>query len=271
MNGEEGAIVASEGMLPIPRASIDEMKKVFSFINDMKKALMTEGTDYIKQGKKQYTARSGFAKLAMGFGLSDEILEEHEIHGGDGEFIGWRVKVRVWQHKSGRQSYGVGACTTEEDNIQKKEKSTPGRAFHHDTYATAHTRALNRAISNIVGSAEVSAEEMRASYDSARKPVESGQSLVLPEGFLTPEWDFSGELKAQGWDHVDVAITTWIADSGLDENMFIVESDRARAILKTSVYLGDSFGDVSRMLAAAGFIWRPATKGWVMLRPEGIE
>ena len=269
MGGDETGIVPADGMLPIPRASIEDMKAVASFIDNMKKALMVEDVDYVRDGRKQYTTRSGFAKLALGFGLSDEIIEEHELLDKDDEFLGWRVKVRVWQPGSGRQSNGVGACTVLEDNIQRKEKRTPGRAVHHDTYATAHTRALNRAISNIVGSAEVSAEEMRAG--TTYRESDQRNSLVLPEGFKIPDWDFVDALKGEGWGNIINIALNWIGDSGLDPGAWTIETEELRALAKCGVFLGDSFGEVSRMLHAAGFTWRQEKKAWVLLKPEGVE
>jgi hypothetical protein len=48
---------------------------------------------------------------------------------------------------------GIGTCSTTERKFSKPE---------HDILAIAHTRAKNRAISDLIGLGEVSAEELEA-------------------------------------------------------------------------------------------------------------
>jgi hypothetical protein len=86
------------------------------------------------------------------FNLSDEIVEAEKIMAQGSEDYTWRFVVRVTA-PNGRTALGVGMCSTEERNFAHKD---------HDVYATAHTRAKNRAISDIIGAGEVSAEEIQA-------------------------------------------------------------------------------------------------------------
>ena len=57
--------------------------------------------------------------------------------------------------------------------------------MEHDVYATAHTRAKNRAISDLVGGGEVSAEEMLAmggALQKQRKPKPVDREPEQPQG-----------------------------------------------------------------------------------------
>ncbi len=54
---------------------------------------------------------------------------------------------------NGRQTEGVAICTSTEKKFAHPE---------HDVYTTCHTRAKNRAISDMIAAGEVSAEEMEA-------------------------------------------------------------------------------------------------------------
>ena len=116
---------------------------------------MLDDSDYQKIGDKQYKKKSAWRKLARAFSISDEIIkEEHEVNE---KYEVWRIHVKA-SSTSGRSAVGVGSCSTRE------------RAFahiEHDVYATAHTRAKNRAISDILGSGETSAEEIEPELKTA--------------------------------------------------------------------------------------------------------
>ena len=68
---------------------------------------------------------------------------------------------------NGRSTVGVGICSIY-DKISNKDMSQPSNFMlrqrfsnaEHDIPSTAHTRAKNRAISDMIGAGEVSAEEM---------------------------------------------------------------------------------------------------------------
>ena len=112
---------------------------------------MLDATDYAEIAGKKYKKRSAYRKLARAFSISDEIIKEEREDLEKGGVI-WRIHVKA-SSGGGRSSVGVGSCSTRE------------RAFahvDHDVYAIAHTRAKNRAISDLIGSGEVSAEEIEA-------------------------------------------------------------------------------------------------------------
>lgn len=107
--------------------------------------------------------RSGWRAIQLAFNINDGIVKEETVMHPDGTNYTVRIWVKAWHAKSGRQVMGVGSCSTDE----------PGKVFqrpHHDVYATAHTRAKNRAISDIVGAGEVSAEEIGSTYSSSSSP-----------------------------------------------------------------------------------------------------
>jgi hypothetical protein len=100
-----------------------------------------QGKDFIK--------KSGWRKFATFYNLTDRIVEETRINCPDGSFI-WKVKAECIA-PNGRRTEGVAMCSS-------AEKS--GARIEHDTYSTAHTRAKNRAISDMIAAGEVSAEEV---------------------------------------------------------------------------------------------------------------
>lgn len=270
--GETSIVPKKEQFIDIPRMSIEDLQELTKFVNDVKKTLMTEGKDYIVQKGKQYTARSGFAKLAQGFDLSDEILKEEEMH-KEGAFYGYNYTIRVF-NRMGRQAIGVGSCTMDEPNLVH-HKDRP----YHDCRSIAFTRAWNRAVSNFVGSADVSAEEMSIGpeFDRGLKTVQSEQRQAYPspEKIDTPTWDFTEGLVQQGWEAVDGLAEAYLFDMGyqMPKDAFEVGHDVAKAWVRNAqgVFLGDAFAEVNTVLMIAGFKYNKNEKRWRFTKPEGVE
>lgn len=136
-------------------------------------ALLDE-TDYQKISGKNAKKKSAWRKLATAFKISDEIVNEQLIFDDvDGQIVSARYKVKATL-PNGRSTIGVGVCSIY-DKIRYNgtakypaDKETPshfvlrGRFSHaeHDVPSTAHTRAKNRAIADLIGAGEVSAEEL---------------------------------------------------------------------------------------------------------------
>jgi len=286
---EETSIVP----MGIPMMPIEELKKLTAYVNDVKKTLMQKDKDYVIDRGKQYTVRSGYAKLHQGFFLSDGIADVRKIsQDKPTEYVfthyinkieiketilttvyGFEAYVTVINVSTGRHASGEGACTV--DELHMTHNMTP--KWYHRCLATAKTRAWNRAVSNYVGSADVSAEEMGLVYEdegTEPKHVESEQrnkGIDLPEDFNIPEWDFAERVGQQSWNDVESVVKEWIRDSGLSpvDTFEEPESDAMRAWLRPKAFLGDSFGRVAKMLDGAGFKWRPKEKRFVLMKPEG--
>ncbi|MEM2002163.1 MAG: hypothetical protein QXT77_05930 [Candidatus Methanomethylicaceae archaeon] len=139
-----------------PPISTEEVLDHFKKIQDLKQRLVDLKTDVIKIAEKPYILKSGWRKLAFAFNLSDEIIRE-EKESKDGETI-YRIWVRVTA-PNGRSVVAVGCASSVERKFTHEA---------HDPYALAHTRAKNRAISDILGLGEVSAEEM---FGTDEKPI----------------------------------------------------------------------------------------------------
>ena len=133
----------------IPAITPEAMKKQMKLFQSLKASLLDQGKDIASIQNKPFIKRSGWRKFALAFNISDEIVREQKEQQGD-EFE-WRMWVKVWA-PNGRSVVGIGACSSKERDFAHLE---------HDVYATAHTRAKNRALSDLIGSGEVSWEELR--------------------------------------------------------------------------------------------------------------
>jgi len=141
MSVEASPIVVPAVSAVVMRASMQQFQSL--------KASLLDKSDVATIQNKPFIKRSGWRKMALAFNLSDEIIkEEKEIIGEDFE---WRIWVKVTAPNM-RTVTGVGACSSRERDFAHLE---------HDVYATAHTRAKNRALSDMIGSGEISWEELR--------------------------------------------------------------------------------------------------------------
>jgi len=133
----------------VPAVTAEAMKAQITLFQSLKASLLDKNQDIANIQGNPFIKRSGWRKFALAFNISDEIIREQKEKQGD-EFE-WRMWVKVWA-PNGRSVVGIGACSSKERDFAHLE---------HDVYATAHTRAKNRALSDLIGSGEVSWEELR--------------------------------------------------------------------------------------------------------------
>jgi hypothetical protein len=159
----------------MPLVSPDKAAEQWKLFEALKAKLLNE-EDYQTIVGKRYIKRSGFRKIAVYFGISDRILKEERTQRDDGSFF-WKIEVEAYA-PNGRSCVGVGACDSRERKFAHTE---------HDCYATAHTRAKSRAISDLVAGGAVSAEEVEVSTEQENGPVADSSSGLPNEtsGSLT--------------------------------------------------------------------------------------
>ncbi len=107
-----------------------------------------------------YIRRSGWLKLAHAFGVDIQVLEWWKDPGEDdeGSYYVWSFKVRAVHHDTGRFAEAVGAATSRDPFFSKKGKQrvTPQEK---DIRLKSQTVAINRAIAQLIGGGQASAEE----------------------------------------------------------------------------------------------------------------
>jgi len=145
-NDTDLAILPETGVIKLISTK-DEILLAWHNFQDLKQSFL-EKSDFANISGKDMVKKSGWRKIQSAFGISDEIVNERKDSEENG-FV-WRITVKAIA-PNGRYSYGVGACASTERRFSHLD---------HDVYATAHTRAKNRAISDLVGGGEVSAEEL---------------------------------------------------------------------------------------------------------------
>jgi len=139
---------------------------------DKFKSMVLKPSDFWldKKENKRRVKKSGWLKYALACNLNLEKIDEREVDKETPPGSGKWVTVYHFDYRAiaqtGRYAEASGSAST-------SEREDSGKMIH-DTRSLAQTRAMNRAISNLVGGGEVSAEEVMTS----RKRVDSQQRTV---------------------------------------------------------------------------------------------
>ncbi len=164
-------LTAADIIAPI---DIDKAAEAFRKFDQFKKRILN-ANDVVDIQGKLYLKRSAWSKWALVCGISDRLLSYERVPAkGRDEENGFYYRV-VWEafhQPTGRSSVGTGIVSSKEKKNWTHEE--------HDIWATACTRARNRAISGLIGGGEVSAEEMTSDDTTTPtiqpEPVETGQT-----------------------------------------------------------------------------------------------
>jgi len=142
---------------------MDKLEAAFKKFEEFKKRLL-KPEDTVQIQGRAYLKKSAWRKWALACGLSDDILSWERVpekgYDEKGGFY-YRVIARATHQPTNRSALGVA--------VASKSEKTKWAHEEHDIFALAHTRAKNRAIADLVGGGEVSAEEMHTEGLGAEK------------------------------------------------------------------------------------------------------
>jgi hypothetical protein len=205
----EGKVEAIEvRSAPLPMSTGSDMVAALDAYQELQSALDAKMPDAIVEvhGRK-FRKKVYWRTISRAFGLSvGEVAGSEQLVSAGDEDWGYKVTYRATS-KSGDYADGDGACMA-------SEKFGDG-ATVHNVRSHAHTRAFNRATSNLVGFGEVSADEL----GSASGPSGAVRSSAMPSPSARGQQASTGNGRGQG------------AKSGGGDS-FIVESDIADVFTK---------------------------------------
>ena len=141
---------------------VEAAKAFMDNYQELVEALLDKKTDY-QGGKKK---KSAWRKLATAFNISDEPITKEIVRDENHQIISAYFEVKAVL-PNGRSGFGVGDCSIF-DKLKASDATMPSNFVlrkrftnaEHDVIATAHTRAKSRAIADLIGAGEVSAEEL---------------------------------------------------------------------------------------------------------------
>ena len=173
MNESETAIIKEGESMPVrqgiirPIVKVDEALEAWKEYQNLKTKLADKG-DFVSIQGKQHPTKQFANKLSKFFGLSVEIVRAEKESGDAPDVFTWHIWARATA-PNGQFRDGDGHCSSRERKFSHLE---------HDVYATAVTRAKNRAILELAGFGEVSAEEIQ-DEDSDKATHEEKPTVLL--------------------------------------------------------------------------------------------
>jgi hypothetical protein len=188
---EPTALVPAEKASPLPIFTGTEMTQALTAYRDLQRALDQAMPDQIMNlDGKPFRKKGYWRAIAVAFNLTVEpITERREVIGAfdDGrENFGWHVTYRATT-PHGRTATGDGSCFAIEKARRRDGADPwaelPKQASEHNVRSHAHTRAYNRAISNLVGFGEVSAEEVDREAAGPTPVRPKATALAKPAGY----------------------------------------------------------------------------------------
>lgn len=175
--------IVPAGTVALP-VTVDEAIEQWQQYQELTKRLLDE-SDYQQIGKRRFKKKSAWRKYARAFNIADEVTLEQIERGEDGFPLWARVRVKATAN-NGRSAEADHECHVTErccpaaqgapcpkrswrDHVCCQEGCTGRLHWSHpgDIAATALTRAKNRAIADLIGAGEVSAEEMSGQASQA--------------------------------------------------------------------------------------------------------
>lgn len=141
-----------------PLASAEQAVNAIQAYERLKSAIVIP-SDIQRINGRDFLKKSFWRRVAACFGLSLELAQEEFLQPDEHGVWGYSVTYRAVA-PNGRSMESDGMCMSSEKDAKVRTR--------HNVRATAHTRAKNRAISDLVGGGEVSAEEIE---DEAPTPA----------------------------------------------------------------------------------------------------
>jgi hypothetical protein len=198
---------------PLPVFRGDEMTTALKAYRDLQAALDRAMPDQIMTLDGKPFRKKGFWKaIAVAFNLSVELVDERrEVYGAlesGGDNYGYLVTYRA-STPSGRAATGDGTCTASEKQRGRM------KATEHNVRSHAHTRACNRAISNLVAFGEVSAEEIDREANGNGYPVAASKPAAVTRGLVKPSGldDWLDDMISKADEGTAELERAWMASS----------------------------------------------------------
>jgi hypothetical protein len=147
---EEKSLVPAQ----VDMVSVDKAVQYWDTYQEVTKKILNE-SDYQSIGDKAFKKKSAWRKYMRFYSISTSIVKEDIVRDEKGNISEAKYIVRATAPNM-QAVEAVGLCDRNEPNMAKRL----GQLKNHDILATAQTRATSRAVSDIIGAGEVSAEEV---------------------------------------------------------------------------------------------------------------
>ncbi len=176
---KEALEAAASTSLAVPRgmelteAQVEATVRHFALFEEVKRKVLDPRVDILyigsdgrprtyaqrKEAASRYIRKSGWRKLAMVFGINLRVvgMDRENHRDGHGTYYLWNARVRAEHPASGKYVEGIGVANSRDQFFTRGGKRP---ADEKDIKLKAQTVGMNRAISDLIGGGQMSAEEM---------------------------------------------------------------------------------------------------------------
>lgn len=200
----DNAIIPQQPAIVMPAVSTKEAITAWQEYLNLKNAIVDRKVDVQELDGKDFLKKSYWRKTATFFNLTVEVVsEDHEEIMGD---LVWHFTCKATA-PNGRSAIGTGSCSMYEKSQYKDGEYVSYNRFRkiwepakrnsiHNVRSTAETRAWNRAVSNLVGGGEVSAEEVDQNGHTPSMPTKDPimEATTTPKNGKCPECGATGQF-----------------------------------------------------------------------------
>ena len=170
INNEEATELARRETFIQPATTIDTMVAAFAAYQSLRDKIgIPSDFQQIRGsgGTRSFPKKSFVRKVQKYFGLNCAIIRDEPLRDGSGEITAWLVTVKASHEATGSFQEGDGTCSLSEKAENQRTE--------HNIRAHAVTRAKNRAVMDLVGFGEVTADELGSIDPPARQPQQTRQ------------------------------------------------------------------------------------------------
>ena len=159
--------------MELTEEQVDATVRHFALFEKVKKKILDPKVDILYIGAKGapvayadrknassvYIRKSGWRKLAMVFAINLKVvdMDREEYQDEHGKYYLWNARVRAEHPASGKFAEGIGVASSRDQFFTRGGKRT---ADEKDIKLKAQTVGENRAISNLIGGGQMTAEEV---------------------------------------------------------------------------------------------------------------
>lgn len=186
-NNTAAPVPMEDNTAAISTVNVDQALAEWNAYQEITEKMLDE-TDYQVIKEKKYKKKSAWRKYARAFNINTEIIKEDIVKSEKTGAVKEATFVVRATLPNGRYAEGWGNCSRGERGFAHP---------NHDIPATAMTRAQNRAIADLIGAGEVTADEIQAENTFrakqnakaklAKKPAQKVEEPTIVEAEVVEE------------------------------------------------------------------------------------
>lgn len=170
-NNTAAPVPMEDNTAAISTVNVDQALAEWNAYQEITEKMLDE-TDYQVIKEKKYKKKSAWRKYARAFNINTEIISEDIVKTEKTGAVKEATFVVRATLPNGRYADGWGNCSRGERGFAHP---------NHDIPATAMTRAQNRAIADLIGAGEVTADEIQAENTFQAKQNAKAKLAKKPE------------------------------------------------------------------------------------------